>query len=115
MRSVYLIMSEDGRYKIGYSGNVARRRIQLECASGLEMTVISVFLTEYAELLESTLHRHFAEKRTLGEWFLLDEGDVATFDEKCEKFNAAIFKSFEGNLFFKKTNKKWDRRENSGV
>ena len=115
MRSVYLIMSEDGRYKIGYSGNVSRRRMQLECASGLEMTVVSVFPTRYAELLESTLHRHFAEKRTIGEWFTLGEEEAAMFEEKCAKFDAAISKSFEGNILFKKTNKKWDRDENSGV
>ena len=30
---------------------------------------------------EAQLHQHFADKRVRGEWFSLDEGDLATIRE----------------------------------
>lgn len=68
---------ENGLWKIGYSADPARRVKQLEEQHGLAMEVKHTIRTGYAPWLEHYLHTCFALKRVTGEWFDLDDADVA--------------------------------------
>lgn len=74
---VYVIQ-HDGLHKIGRTKN-PDRRIEKELQPRLprEVTVVHIIKAENMFELESALHDRFADKRLNGEWFELDEGDIA--------------------------------------
>jgi len=56
-----------GIIKIGVAANVESRRLTLECACGVPLTVLSVVTC--GGRYEKQLHWAFRESRLLGEWF----------------------------------------------
>lgn len=73
---VYLIWSKYG-YKIGKAINVRNRTRLFEVKLPFPITVMHYARFDDYSQAEHALHRHFHEKRLEGEWFELDDDDVA--------------------------------------
>lgn len=73
---LYIIQSEEGPVKIGISIDPKQRIIAISNTSGRQIVrqFISPPIPAYGTL-EDELHRHFKDRRTVGEWFNI------TFDE----------------------------------
>jgi hypothetical protein len=74
--TVYLIGSESGVVKIGYSADPDRRLSVLQSGSHLALNVLATF--EGGRELESRLHDWFNAHRIRGEWFELGEDPVGS-------------------------------------
>ncbi len=73
---IYLMQWED-EYKIGKAVDVERRQKRLARELDRDITELHrIFSTDYTRA-ESDLHRKYADKRIHGEWFALDDDDVA--------------------------------------
>lgn len=73
---VYVIKSENGRYKIGLTRNLDARLSSIATASPFLTQLAHYFKTSQMRELEKALHDHFAAKRQQGEWFELDREDM---------------------------------------
>lgn len=73
---VYLLEC-GGLYKIGFSSNPRNRAKNLQTGSPHKVWVVHVIRTYCYRWIEKMLHDHFATKRERGEWFKLDDADVA--------------------------------------
>lgn len=83
---VYLIQKGDSNhYKIGITHKVNQRVKSLQTASSESLKIIHIFSTNFNRKLESYLHRYFKSKQLSGEWFSLEELEVNTFLEICDK------------------------------
>jgi hypothetical protein len=96
MKYIYLISSEDIHgnimYKIGLSKNNPQLRLkQLQTGNHNKLEIIHTFKSQFANKLESSLHRQFYKNKILNEWFELNEYDVNNFIKHCE-INENIFK-----------------------
>jgi TetR/AcrR family fatty acid metabolism transcriptional regulator len=80
---VYLLRGGD-YYKIGRSEDVDKRIIQLASQLPFELELVHVIETDDVFLVEKLLLERFASKRTRGEWFALDDGDVAWIKARVE-------------------------------
>jgi hypothetical protein len=101
--NIYLIcdMGHDNLYKIGRTKNAVSERIgELQTGNPDELFVIKEFETDAPAVLEGMLHRHFFSKKVLNEWFRLDDEDVFSFEETCEKYEG-IMNALCKNPFFK--------------
>ena len=74
---IYLIRSESGDYKIGKSRKGTRRAYSFSIQLPFPTEVIHQFPAADYSRAEKMLHEMFAARRTNGEWFRLNEGDVA--------------------------------------
>lgn len=72
---VYLVECNDF-YKIGYSVNVENRIKSMQSGSPNTITLIHTIFTNDMRGLEKELHRKFAKKRALQEWFILSFEDI---------------------------------------
>ena len=81
---IYLIKS-DTSYKIGISKNPYKRIKELQTGNSLNLELISIFETCFANKLEKTLHRTFEHLHDRGEWFFLSPDDIKGFIDLCEK------------------------------
>ena len=75
---VYLLKGGD-HYKIGLSKDANRRMEEISPKMPFETELICTVSTEDMYALEAALHELYADKRANGEWFELDEADVALF------------------------------------
>ena len=73
---VYLILGENGRYKIGCSVDPKNRLASLRLSSCENHELIHTIETKDQYKLESELHEKFKEKRNHSEWFTLSDEDV---------------------------------------
>lgn len=73
---VYIIKSPMGEYKIGKTKNLQARFAQLQTGSPLKLKFILSIVTDDMDNLEARLHRRFADKRGIGEWFAIDDKDI---------------------------------------
>lgn len=64
-------------YKIGFSATPRKRLRQLRTGSPFPITVEHELRTSFYRDIERRLHLRFEAKRGEGEWFKLDERDVA--------------------------------------
>lgn len=77
-REGYVYVIQAGPYyKIGHAINVSKRLEQYAPKLPWEVTLIHSIQSADRIALESYLHKRFADKRCNGEWFELDEEDVA--------------------------------------
>lgn len=73
---VYVICSDEGLYKIGYSKNPTERMRQLQVSIPHKLTLIHDIMTTQPKLLEKQLHEAYSHKHVRGEWFALSEYDI---------------------------------------
>jgi hypothetical protein len=82
-------------YKIGRTIlPVEARFASIQTGSPFKLSLVSVMLVNNCFKLEAELHYLFAEKRVRGEWFELDNKDLATLKQKigsAEYMQASLF------------------------
>lgn len=68
---LYLMVSDDGLYKVGISDNPERRRRQIQNTSGRRVTIQKCWSTGvvHARKVEQAIHAQYARRRRQGEWF----------------------------------------------
>jgi hypothetical protein len=74
---VYLALAGTGHYKIGRSTSPRDRIRVFDTKMPVSVKVVHTIACDDAILAEKTLHDLFASKRHRGEWFALDDEDVA--------------------------------------
>lgn len=81
---VYIITSDefkqDGIYKIGITNNIERRLADMQTGCPFILYALRVFGTKNPLAVEVMLHSFFDKKRLRGEWFKLDDLDIAYID-----------------------------------
>lgn len=100
MKSVYLLQSDDGFYKVGVSKKPAKRVQQLQTGNAVNIKLIEVYETDDAFLLERSLKNRYAIYRVKGEWFDLPLEEELNFRTTCEMLdqNLKLLKN-NGNIF----------------
>ena len=66
-------------YKIGRTNSVGRRERELAMQMPERAKTVHTITTDDPVGIEAYWHRRFEDKRTQGEWFLLDASDVRIF------------------------------------
>jgi len=103
---IYLIEQQGTNlYKIGISKNPEERVKQLQTANGVKLDLIKQFKTEFDYKLERVLHRHFQSKKTIGEFFELNENDVKEFTSLCESRESNFKYLVENNSYIRNRGK----------
>lgn len=101
---VYLITELDNskKCKIGVTKNrnVTNRLNQLQTGNSSELFIIKQYTSKHPFKLEKWLHRYFAEKHKINEWYILEETDIDNFITICEKYETML-NSLNDNPFFK--------------
>lgn len=88
---VYLLINEEGKYKIGFTDRTTNKRIkELQTGSHSAMTVVQEYESKNARQIETILHRWHRSKRISGEWFDLTNEDVQDFKNRCAKIDFNI-------------------------
>lgn len=77
---IYLVKSERGLYKIGYTRNMSSRLSYLRKESSVGISLIYAFESTNVREDEAALHKRYAHRRIYSEWFELAEDEV---DEFC--------------------------------
>jgi hypothetical protein len=75
---VYLLQSSTGYYKIGRTSDPENRIKTFAVKMPFEIEYLHLIPTKSMAETERQLHHHFADKRVGGEWFALNNVDVAT-------------------------------------
>ena len=98
---IYLIRenNDSNNYKIGSAKQIGTRIKGLQTGNPDELILIKSFSTKNRFKLEHMLHRHYYDKRGLGEWFVFEKNDVDLFDDICKKYQR-IIDSLVDNPFF---------------
>lgn len=79
---VYVIKS-NGLFKIGYTSNFKKRLAALSLACPDEVSTVNI-ISGAGLKEERALHKRFAQKRVSGEWFRLDDDDLALISRICD-------------------------------
>lgn len=74
---IYLIVNDREQYKVGYSKTPAKRIEKLEVVLPWPIEVLHLIPTNHMRLAEKQLHERYAEQNARGEWYWLDDNDVA--------------------------------------
>lgn len=74
---VYVLHSPTGAYKIGYTVNPASRAKTFNVKLPFEVEFDTLIQTDDMRGLEAELHERYWHKHINGEWFALDESDLA--------------------------------------
>ena len=100
--TVYLLCDPSTNlFKIGMTrSHVSKRIKELQTGNSCEIHLVKKFDTSIPSYIESSLHRHFAIKHSLNEWYNLDVTDIKDFEEICN-FYEDIARSMQDNPFFK--------------
>jgi hypothetical protein len=91
---IYLLLSSNGYYKIGWARNVTVRIGQHLRDYPIELTCIHAVSCANALASERYLLSKFSEKKKQGEWFSLDEVDVIWFTSLDEQSLAFLVREW---------------------
>lgn len=75
------LREQPGYFKIGITDDVERRIASFQIGNPFEVYPVNVYTGEGARTIEGLLHRRFAKKCIRGEWFNLDDQDLAILNE----------------------------------
>lgn len=93
---VYL-MRINGEYcKIGYARDVRGRAASLQTGTPYKIETLHMIASHYAPRLEAFLQNRFAGKWATGEWFKLDNNDIAIICEISSPVTLADLDRIEG-------------------
>ena len=81
---IYLIKQDPNLYKIGVSKDPENRCKSLQTANGVLLELVKKIPVKHDYRTERALHNYFSSKKTIGEWFCLEEKDVESFETICE-------------------------------
>ena len=85
--STLYILHCNGNYKIGITTSSVSKRIRtLQTGNAYKITRYWSKKCSNYVYMEKYFHRKFAKKRLIGEWFALDENDLA-FIKSCNKYS----------------------------
>lgn len=89
--NVYLIhQTNSNLYKVGVSKHVRKRLKENQTGNGNTLKIISSVPSEIAYKVETLIHKRWQNKRQVGEWFELTEGDVNGFENLCREIEMVI-------------------------
>lgn len=91
---IYIIKRNKNEYKVGFSGDVRRRRGELQVASGELLSVVRVYVGDLQD--EKRLHRGLARRRMVGEWYWVDS--EKEFVAEVERLLGIDVQEIEGRL-----------------
>ncbi len=74
---IYLLKSETGYYKIGYTKDMHTRMKAFGVHLPFKVELLHTITTDDMYTTEQALHQHFAHCRANGEWFALTDDEVA--------------------------------------
>lgn len=120
---VYVIENENHKVKIGMTVNPEKRISVLETQGGYK--IISKYISpsiKRCSRLENELHKHFAESRSVGEWFDVDFNAVVSyvksldlsvyvFEEPDDDNNGGSGKNWIAYDYVEMTHKIWDMED----
>ena len=90
-------------HKIGFTKREISKRIkQLKTGSVSEIVCIDFFKSKFGTTIEKNLHRMYRNKMVSGEWFLLDDIDIAGFHDKCQEIHDNLDFLDKHNTFINK-------------
>ena len=88
---VYMIMNDEGFYKIGFTTRTTNKRIkELLTGSSSGMIIIHEYESNNARQIESSLHNLYKSYKIQGEWFSLSNEIVSQFLSKCKVIDTAF-------------------------
>lgn len=94
---VYLICDLDSNlYKIGVSNNSKKRKEVLQTGNASELHICREYSTNIPFKIENYLHRKYASKNILNEWFELSDSEALSFINDCRKIED-LFNEIEKN------------------
>ena len=101
MKQVYIIQKlSDSTFKIGVSKNPKQRLKAIQTGNESKLKLLSTYSSEYAYMIEKTLHRQFSYCKKNGEWFDISLIEALNFEEKCKKIEETIvILKKSGNVF----------------
>lgn len=73
---IYVIRSENGKYKIGKAQDVNKRLQSLQTGTPEKLELVLTIKTSNKNVLETICHRQFSSKKIRGEWFSLTDDDL---------------------------------------
>lgn len=82
MQYLYLIKCQQF-YKIGIAADVSDRIRNLQTGNPFPLEVLATYGYDNVALVETVLHKRFANRRTRGEWFDFSDDDIETFKKEC--------------------------------
>lgn len=87
-RKIYLVSSKIDNityYKIGYTARDVETRIkEFKTGNCSDFEIVHIYEPmDFPVTIETSLHKHFYDKKINGEWFNLTSNDVDNFLETC--------------------------------
>lgn len=83
--SIYVIRAGNSLCKIGKATDIDQRLRAIQTGNHEAVELVLSQHTRWFGLVEKTLHRHFASKHIRGEWYDLDNSDIAAIPSLMER------------------------------
>jgi hypothetical protein len=91
MGKIYLIINNNGQYKIGHTKRSPIERLnELQTGNAEPLTLNKTFETKRAKEIEKILHRRYQIYHTSGEWFQLPPEEPQKFNETCKEIEKIL-------------------------
>lgn len=101
MKYVYLIQSlDDGFFKIGVSKHPHKRLEQMQTSNHCKLKLVASYRSQFANMIEKTLHSKYLIYRKRGEWFELSLENEVSFIGDCETIHNNISYLYDNNNIY---------------
>jgi hypothetical protein len=104
MFHIYLVCSEiNGQklHKIGYTRRTVEQRIkEFKTGNASDIYIVDSFQSEWGTKIEAQLHRIYKHKKIGGEWFDLNDDEVKSFNENCQRIHNNLTLISKENTYF---------------
>lgn len=94
MQYLYLIECREF-YKIGVANDVKSRLASLQTGNPIQLSIVTCFGFNNAEVVEKSLHQRFELSRQIGEWFILTDTEIKLLFDLCRNLGGKEF-NFNG-------------------